>query len=108
MLRSKITEESKGWAVGPWNSSADFAVGWAREPRDVPHLHERVSEVYIVVAGTGTLLGGSSEHDAGPGDVFFIKPGEPHGWLRTSPDFLIFMVHCPVDPSDKRLISPGE
>ena len=101
MKRTAITKEAKGWPIGPWNSSADYAVGWARQPRDEIHKHEHVSETYIVVQGYGTLVVGEEPLKVDTGEVIFIEPGEYHGWVATSPDFLMFMIHHPVDPLDK-------
>ena len=101
MKRTSITNETKGWAIGPWNTSANYAVGWACQPRDQVHQHERVSETYIVVRGRGTLIVGEDRHSLDEGEVVYIEPGEYHGWLDTSPDFLMVMIHHPVDPLDK-------
>lgn len=108
MKRTIISEQAKGWPIGPWNSSAPYAVGWARQPRDEIHLHEHVSETYIVVQGSGTLVIGAERLSVGAGEVIFIEPGEYHGWVDSSPDFLMLMVHYPVDPADKVPLSAGE
>ena len=43
---------SKGWYLGPWNSPLGVSVGYANEGIDEPHLHTRISEIYMVARGS--------------------------------------------------------
>ena len=62
------------------------------------HVHGYGDEVYLVIAGRGTVVLGDAEHEAGPLDVFHIPAGTPHGF--SVPDdaestFDLFAVNSP-------------
>lgn len=42
----------KGWYIGPWNGTFAFPVGYASAGIDEPHIHQRVTEGYLVARGT--------------------------------------------------------
>ena len=69
---------SKGWLAGPWESSLPVSVGYAREGIDEPHLHPRITEVYLVARGASQLRVGIETVELSPGSVVVVDPGEAH------------------------------
>lgn len=86
---------SKGWYVGPWNSNLSVSVGYANEGVNEPHLHTRITEIYMVASGTSTMLVEDKTITLESGDVIFVEPGEAHTFLSSSPDYFHFVVHVP-------------
>ncbi len=85
----------KGWHLGPWNSDLPISIGFANEGIDEPHLHERITEVYLVARGTATVRVERETVVVGPGDVLVIEPGERHTFVSSSSEYLHFVVHAP-------------
>lgn len=51
----------KGWLAGPWESALPIAIGYASQGIDEPHLHEQLTEVYLVARGSSHLrIGGQT------------------------------------------------
>lgn len=48
------------------------------------HLHERHTEIVVIVAGSGRFRIGEVTFDARPGDSFLVPPGTPHAFTVTS------------------------
>lgn len=44
------------------------------------HVHGYGDEVYLVIGGRGIVTLDGVEHEAGPGDIFHIPAGTPHGY----------------------------
>lgn len=51
VVRSNFTSQ-KGWHTGPWDSDLPISVGYANAGIDEPHLHERITEIYLIANGT--------------------------------------------------------
>ena len=85
----------KGWSVGPWNSDLAVALGYANAGVDEPHVHQHVTEVYLVARGSSLLRVEGQTLQLKAGDVAVIEPGEAHTFLSSSPDYFHFVVHVP-------------
>ncbi len=92
---------AKGWYLGPWNSELTAAIGYANAAIDEPHLHRRITEIYLIAQGEAVAR---VEHETvrlTPGDVLVIEPGEAHSFVASSPEYLHFVVHLPALPADE-------
>ena len=101
---------AKGWCFGPWNMELGMAVGWATAAIDEPHLHRRVTEIYLVGRGTAEARIEREAVRLEPGHILVVEPGEAHTFTSSSPDYLHFVLHLPALPqaeaqADKVLIS---
>ncbi len=86
---------SKGWYVGPWNSGLTVSVGYANEGIDEPHVHRRITEIYLVARGTSEMRVEQETITLEAGDMVVIEPGEAHTFLSSSPEYFHFVVHVP-------------
>jgi mannose-6-phosphate isomerase-like protein (cupin superfamily) len=68
----------KGWYLGPWNSDLPISLGYAPTGIDEPHIHTRITEIYLVARGTSELRVGDRTVALAAGDVVVVEPGEPH------------------------------
>jgi mannose-6-phosphate isomerase-like protein (cupin superfamily) len=91
----------KGWYLGPWNSGLTVALGYANAGIDEPHLHERITEIYMVAQGNAAIRVERETMALQAGDVLVVEPGEAHTFLSSSPDYLHFVLHMPA-------LSPAE
>ena len=82
----------KGWYLGPWNSDLPMSLGYAPRGIDEPHIHTRMTEIYLVARGTSELRVGDRTVTLTPGDVAVVEPGEPHTFLSSSPDYFHFVI----------------
>lgn len=85
----------KGWYLGPWNADLPIALGYAPKGIDEPHIHTRMTEIYLVARGTSELRVGEQTVTLSPGDVAVVEPGEPHTFLPSSPDYFHFVIQTP-------------
>lgn len=85
----------KGWHFGPWNSELPAAVGYANAGIDEPHVHGDRWEIYLVARGTSVIRVERESIELAPGDVVALAPEEAHTFLRSSPDYLHFVLHVP-------------
>ena len=85
---------AKGWYAGPWESSLEVAVGWARAGIDEPHLHERLTELYLVARGAATARVEGETVALVADDLLIVEPGEAHTFLDSSEDYLHFVIHA--------------
>ena len=85
----------KGWYAGPWNSDPSVAVGYATEGIDEPHLHLRLTEIYLVARGWAEARVEGETVRVGAGDALVLEPVEAHTFLASSEDYLHFVVHVP-------------
>jgi mannose-6-phosphate isomerase-like protein (cupin superfamily) len=86
---------SKGWYAGPWNSALTVSVGYANEGVDEPHVHSRITEIYMVARGTSEMRVEQEMIVLKAGDVIVVEPGEAHTFLSSSPDYFHFVAHVP-------------
>jgi len=85
----------KGWCFGPWNADLAVSVGYANEGIDEPHVHQRITEIYMVARGASEMR---VEHETvalNAGDTIVIEPGEAHTFLSSSSEYLHFVIHTP-------------
>jgi mannose-6-phosphate isomerase-like protein (cupin superfamily) len=85
----------KGWYLGPWNSDLSLSLGYAPKGIDEPHVHTRITEIYLVARGTSELRVGERTVTLAAGDVVVVEPGEPHTFLDSSPDYFHFVIQTP-------------
>ena len=85
----------KGWCVGPWNSDLTVSVGYANAGVDEPHVHSRITEIYMVAQGTSEIRVEQETVVLHAGDVIVVEPGEAHTFLSSSPDYFHFVCHVP-------------
>jgi mannose-6-phosphate isomerase-like protein (cupin superfamily) len=86
---------AKGWCVGPWNSDLAVSVGYANVGVDEPHVHTRITEIYMVARGTSEMRIDRETITLRAGDVIVVEPGEAHTFLSSSPDYSHFVAHVP-------------
>ena len=89
------SDVGKGWCIGSWNSDLPISVGFANEGIDEPHLHRRVTEIYLVARGTSVIRVADETAELRAGDVVVIEPGEAQTFVSSSPDYLHFVAHVP-------------
>ena len=89
------TSESKGWYAGPWSSDLPISVGYANEGVNEPHVHSRLTEIYLIAHGTSVMRVEQDTVTLGPGDMIAVEPGEAHTFLSSSSDYLHFVIHTP-------------
>jgi len=66
------------------------------------HYHERLTEYYIVLSGSGRIFLNGEPHPVEANDVILIPPGTAHALDGA---FEIINVVCPpFDPSDEHLL----
>jgi len=85
----------KGWYLGPWNSDMPITLGYAPKGIDEPHIHTRITEIYLVARGISELRVGDQTVTLTPGDVVVVEPGEAHTFLSSSPDYFHFVIQTP-------------
>jgi mannose-6-phosphate isomerase-like protein (cupin superfamily) len=85
----------KGWYAGPWDSALTISVGYANAGVDQPHVHSRVTEIYMVARGTSEMRVERDVIALEAGDVLVVEPGEAHTFLSSSPDYFHFVAHVP-------------
>lgn len=94
IVRGNFTD-FKGWHTGPWDSDLPISVGYANAGVDEPHLHERITEIYLVARGTSAVRVERETIDLSLGDMLMVEPGEAHTFLNSSPDYFHFVIHTP-------------
>jgi mannose-6-phosphate isomerase-like protein (cupin superfamily) len=94
ILRGNFTNQ-KGWHAGPWDSDLPISVGYANAGIDEPHLHQRITEVYLIARGTSVARIERETITLSVGDMLVVEPGEAHTFLGSSPDYFHFVIHTP-------------
>ena len=92
---------ANGWYAGPWNSELPVSVGYAHGGIDDPHLHLRVTEVYLVAQGWAEVRIERETVRIAAGDMLVIEPGEAHTFLSSSATYLHFVLHVPGLPTEE-------
>jgi len=85
----------KGWYTGPWDSTLEISVGYANAGVDEPHVHQRITEIYLVARGESEVRVEKQTVHLGAGDMLVIEPGEAHTFLSSSIGYLHFVIHTP-------------
>jgi mannose-6-phosphate isomerase-like protein (cupin superfamily) len=91
----------KGWYAGHWNSDLTISVGYANKGIDEPHVHHRITEIYLVARGTSEMRVEQKTVFLEDGDMIIIEPGEAHTFLSSSPEYLHFVIHVPGLPAEE-------
>jgi mannose-6-phosphate isomerase-like protein (cupin superfamily) len=99
--RERITGDAKGWFAGPWDSDLEVAVGYANAGVDEPHVHSRITEIYLVARGSSSIRVEGETIELHEGDALIVDPGEAHTFLASSDDYLHFVIHTPGLASDE-------
>ena len=86
---------AKGWYLGPWNADLGISIGYANQGTDEPHLHRRITEIYMMARGTVEMRVESETVVLGEGQVIVVEPGEAHTFLSSSPDHFHFVIQHP-------------
>jgi quercetin dioxygenase-like cupin family protein len=86
---------AKGWYAGPWNSDLAISVGYANQGVNEPHLHTRITEIYLVACGSAEIRVDQQTISLHPGDMLTLEPGEAHTFLSNTPDYFHFVIHTP-------------
>jgi mannose-6-phosphate isomerase-like protein (cupin superfamily) len=71
--------------------------------RQEPHTRD---ELYVVVAGSGTFLNGTTHHPFGPGDIIFVPAGVVHRFEEFSDDFATWVIF--YGPQGGEAVMPQE
>jgi mannose-6-phosphate isomerase-like protein (cupin superfamily) len=95
MRLERATDADKGWLAGRWDSDLDVSLGFATVGVDEPHLHTRITEIYLVARGNSSVRVETETIELTAGDVLIVEPGEAHTFLSSSQDYLHFVVHAP-------------
>jgi mannose-6-phosphate isomerase-like protein (cupin superfamily) len=95
MRLEHATGAAKGWLAGPWNAELAISLGFATTGVDEPHLHTRITEIYVVARGTSTVRIEGETIDLRAADVLIVDPGEAHTFVASSDDYLHFVLHVP-------------
>ena len=66
----------KGWCAGPWNSDLTVSVGYANAGVDEPHVHSRITEIYMVARGVAEMRVEQETITLEAGDMIVVEPGE--------------------------------
>jgi mannose-6-phosphate isomerase-like protein (cupin superfamily) len=90
-------------------ASKDLSVGTYSIPAgglddQEPH---REDEIYVVRAGTATLVTGSGTAQVGPGSVIFVPAGEEHQFTDVRGDLSLLVVFAPPYGSRPDVENPG-
>jgi mannose-6-phosphate isomerase-like protein (cupin superfamily) len=105
MRHERSGGEPKGWLAGPWDGGAlAVSVGFANAGIDEPHVHEQVSEIYLVARGRSSVRVEQETVELQAGDVLVVEPGEAHTFLESSDDYFHFVVHSPGLAGDKEAV----
>jgi mannose-6-phosphate isomerase-like protein (cupin superfamily) len=88
-------EIAKGWYWGPWNSNLKISVGFANTGVDEPHLHNKMTEIYLIASGTAEMRVEEETVQLSAGQVIAVEPGEAHTFLSSSPDHFHFVIQAP-------------
>lgn len=100
MIVKHADTAAKGWYAGPWDSSLPIPLGYANAGIDEPHVHTRLTEVYMVGRGSSEIRVEDTTVLLKAGDVIVVEPGEAHTFLSNSPDYFHFVAQIPGSPSD--------
>lgn len=90
----------KGWYAGPWNVDLPISIGYANAGIDEPHLHQQITEIYLIARGAAELRVENRTVALSAGDMILIQPGEAHTFLSSSPDYLHYVLHVPRLPEE--------
>ena len=70
-------------------------MGFASEGVDEPHVHARVTEIYLIARGSSSVRVEQETIELTAGDALIIEAGEAHTFLESSDDYLHYVIHTP-------------
>jgi mannose-6-phosphate isomerase-like protein (cupin superfamily) len=94
-LISADFSQQKGWYTGAWDSALALSIGYANAGIDEPHVHQHITEIYLVASGIAEIRVGQMTVLLRAGNVLILGPGEAHTFLSSSPDYFHFVLHTP-------------
>jgi mannose-6-phosphate isomerase-like protein (cupin superfamily) len=94
----------KGWYAGPWNSDLEISIGYANRGINEPHVHSKITEIYIVARGDAQIRIEKETITITDGDIIIIEPGEAHTFLSSSTNYFHFVIHTPCMVGDQTQI----
>ena len=80
-----------------------MAIGYANTGVDASRRHERVTEVYLVAAGSSIAVVDGVEIEIRTGDVLAVEPHEVRSFRASSDDYRCFVLHVGGDGTSDRL-----
>jgi quercetin dioxygenase-like cupin family protein len=104
----RIGEDAKGWLAGPWESSLGVSIGYATRAVDAPHRHAAVTEVFLVAAGSATVVVEGERVPVVAGDVLIVAPDEVRSVVEASEDYRCFVLHVGGDGAPDRIVASDE
>jgi uncharacterized cupin superfamily protein len=98
---SLIHDRDLGSAVGSARTGISHVTIPAGRLGYPPHCHSAEEEIFVVLAGEGTLLLGDEEHAVRPGSVAGRPPGSrvPHAFRAGAAD-LVYLAYGTREPND--------
>jgi mannose-6-phosphate isomerase-like protein (cupin superfamily) len=103
VARNDAARPAKGWHRELVHPALPF-IGFANQGIDEPHYHRELREVYLVARGDSTIVVGETSVSLHAGDVMVVEPGEVHTFVKSTPDYFHFVLHCPPIKGDKVLV----
>jgi mannose-6-phosphate isomerase-like protein (cupin superfamily) len=98
--------------AGPaWTPARNQSLAEATVPpgaATVAHHHVRAEELYLFLAGRGSMRLGEAERDVGAGDCVVIPPGIVHRLQNTGREPLVLLCCCAPAYSDEDTILADE
>jgi mannose-6-phosphate isomerase-like protein (cupin superfamily) len=102
MIHSSVDKHRpKGWFLGPWNSKVPIPLGYANRGIDEQHYHKHMFEIYFVANGESTMVVDGKKTDLKAGDMVVVEPLEVHSFIRSSDNYLHFVINVPFVKDDK-------
>lgn len=95
------TRDAKGWLLGKWNADLPLAIGYANVGIDEPHVHSRITEIYLVAQGEAEIRIEQQTVRLATGDVIVVEPNEAHTFITSSADYFHFVIHAPSLTGDE-------
>lgn len=95
--------DAEAWFVGPWNSSVPASISFGGRAGPESHAHDQMYEIFLVAAGSATVVVANAEVTVTPGTVLVVEPGEAHHFKTSTADYRHFVVQTPFASGDKRL-----
>ena len=103
VARNDAARPAKGWYRGLVHPALPL-IGFANQGINERHYHRELREVYLVAMGSSTIVVGETSISLYAGDVIVIEPSEVHTFVKSTPDYFHFVLHCPPIKADKVIV----
>jgi quercetin dioxygenase-like cupin family protein len=100
VARNDAARPAKGWYRELVHPALPF-MGFANQGLNDQHYHRELYEVYLVARGSSTIVVDETSISLHTGDVIVVEPGEVHTFVKSTPDYFHFVLHCPPINGDK-------